>query len=329
MHKWVFIFCCLWGLLSSKAMAGTYTLTDGTQITGEPLSYDEQGVRIKTGPDTFSPRISWNNFTQESLRQLRSEAKTPKEQAILDPLIEEMPKEAKSAEIVVKPITPPVRPSRQDGTLGFFALFSSPLGCIILLILYGAGLFAAYEVAVFRHQPPALVVGLAAVPFLGIASPIVFLCLPTRTVTYQAPRPAQAAGQETVSPLAPGASEGQASLGLAGGVATQTETVAVAETAPAAVVLPAPVIFRRGDYAFNRRFFETKLAGFFRLVPSEADKDFLIHIKSSRGDFVGKRISKVTPSELYLQIFSKEATADEMIPFLEVLEVQIRHKDLA
>ena len=99
--------------------------------------------------------------------------------------------------------------------------------------------------------------------------------------------------------------------------------------APAAPSLPEPVIFRRGEFSFNRRFFETKLAGFFRLVPSEADKDMVVYIKASRGEFTGRRIVRITPSELFLQVFNNNATADEMIPFTEVLEVQVRHKDVA
>ena len=89
------------------------------------------------------------------------------------------------------------------------------------------------------------------------------------------------------------------------------------------------MVFQRGEFLFNRRFFETKLPGFFRVVLSETDKDLRIHIKAARGDFVGKRISRVTPGELYLEVFKESATADEMIPFVEILEVQIRHKDLA
>jgi hypothetical protein len=101
---------------------------------------------------------------------------------------------------------------------------------------------------------------------------------------------------------------------------------AVAQAPPS---LPEPVVFRKGDFSFNRRFFETKLPGFFRLVPSEADRDLLLYIQSGRGEFIGKRITKVTPAELYLQVFKNDATADEMIPFVEITEVQIRHKDLA
>ena len=107
-------------------------------------------------------------------------------------------------------------------------------------------------------------------------------------------------------------------------------TIAARQPAGAAApVLPEPIVFRRADFSFNRRFFETKLAGFFRLVPSEAEKDMVIHIKSGRGVFTGRRIIKITPAELYLQVFHDKATADEMIPFIEILEVQIRHKDFA
>jgi len=96
-----------------------------------------------------------------------------------------------------------------------------------------------------------------------------------------------------------------------------------------AVQLPAPVVYARGEFSFNRRFFETKLAGFFRLVPSPSEADLRIHLKSARGDFVGRRITRITPAELYLQVGNEGATADEMIPFADIFEVQVRHKDLA
>jgi hypothetical protein len=91
--------------------------------------------------------------------------------------------------------------------------------------------------------------------------------------------------------------------------------------------VPEPIIFARGEYSFNRRFFETKFPGFFRAIRAEAEKDLVLLLKTSRGDFVGRRVTRITPNELYLQIFNNDATADEMIPFNEVMEVQIRHKD--
>ena len=332
MTRFALAVICLLGMISFTALGGTYTLTDGSQVTGDP-SINEEGVVLKTGADTFLPRIAWSRFTQDSLRQLRDDAKTPKERALLDPMIESLPSEkAKRKEIVVKPVETPQRPTSKDGTLGLMAIFGSPLGLTILLIVYGANLFAAYEVAVYRRQPLSLVGGLAAIPVFGIASPIVFLAIPSRfepsVESIMAPGLTAPTDMSTGAPTADNAS---AALRGAAEPVPSPSAVAEAQSAsgqPAAPTLPPPQVFRRGEFSFNRRFFETKLAGFFRLVPAESDKDLLIYLRATRGDFVGKRITKVTPAELYLQVFKNDATADEMIPFVEISEVQVRHKDL-
>jgi hypothetical protein len=86
-------------------------------------------------------------------------------------------------------------------------------------------------------------------------------------------------------------------------------------------------VYSRGQFTFNRRFFETKLAGFMRMVPSEAERDMLIHIKSARGEHAGNRVVRVTPNELYLQVAKGNASEEVLIPFAEIAEIQIRHKD--
>jgi hypothetical protein len=78
---------------------------------------------------------------------------------------------------------------------------------------------------------------------------------------------------------------------------------------------------------FGRRFFETKMAGFLRMVPSEAERDLMINIKSSRGEYVGNRISKLQPDDLTLQFHKGSASSDVTIPFTEIQEVTIKHKD--
>jgi hypothetical protein len=228
-------------------------------------------------------------------------------------LVDNLPEaQAKRKELVVAPITPPARPTRN---LGIFALFGSPVGWVILLVLYGANLFAAYEVALYRFQRPATVCGLAAIPLFGVLSPIIYLAMP----------PNLKAAEAAAAPTAP--SDGEAAPLSAAPLAMPG---ASAESAPAAApqpALPEPIVFSRGEYLFNRRFFETRFAGFFRVIPTDAEKDLVLLIKASRGEFVGRRITHATPSELTLQVFNKEATADEVIPFVEILEVQIRHKD--
>ena len=82
-------------------------------------------------------------------------------------------------------------------------------------------------------------------------------------------------------------------------------------------------------FQINRRFFETKMAGFMRMVPSDAEKDMLIHLKSSRGQYIGTRIVRLMPNELYLHVAKAGASQDVMVPYNEIAEIQIRHKDLA
>lgn len=344
MQRFGLILFCLLVFVSITASAGTYTLTDGTKVEGEPISMNDSGVVFQTADGTDLNRIVWDKFTQESIRALLAGAKTAREKALIEPLVEELPQEkAQRKEITVKPIQTPYRPTTH---LGMTAIFASPVGLVILLVLYLANLFAAYEVATYRNQPVPTVCGLAAIPFFGVLSPIIFIAMPTRTgltgVPEEAPQtrfrttapPADAAPppvEEVAPPPEEEAVAGSAphpSLVRAGVVAVQQPDGPLAQQA-APPALPEPIVFRRGDFSFNRRFFETRLAGFFRLVPGEAERDMVVSIKSGRGDFTGRRITRITPTELYLQVFHDNATADEMIPFIEILEVQVRHKDTA
>jgi hypothetical protein len=334
MRKIGLLIICVMMLGCLSASAGTYALTDGSKIQGEPIfPVTDNGVvfHLDSGEDT--PRVAWDQLSQDSIRQLLAKATSPHDKAFIEPLVMQMPQEraaaqAQKREIVVKPIQPPPRPTT---SIGFFAVFTSPVGLMILVILYATNLFAASEVAVYRKQPLATVCGLAAIPFLGVLSPIIFIAMPTRPVviegiTQHSAEEAQTRFRATPPPTETTAPPPQDASSPEQMAAPAQAAAPVAATAP---VLPEPIIFKRGEFSFNRRFFETKLAGFFRLVPSEAEKDMVIKILSSRGEFTGRRITKISPTELYLQIFHDNATADEMIPFTEVLEVQIRHKDTA
>ena len=73
--KFLFVFCSLIALLQGLVQAGTYTLIDGQQITGEPISYDAKGIVFKAD-GAILERTPWSKFTQDTLKQLRDEAKT-------------------------------------------------------------------------------------------------------------------------------------------------------------------------------------------------------------------------------------------------------------
>jgi hypothetical protein len=325
------VIVILWLIAATSiALAKPYPLTDGTTIMGEPINLNDEGVQFKADDDTNLPRTPWDKLTPAALLQLNADAKSPHDKALLAPLVDYLPQPpAERKEIPVKPITPPVRPT---GNLGLFALFGSPVGLVILLVLYAANLFAAYEVALYRFQPVATVCGLAAIPFFGVLSPIIYLAMPSRP-RPEAMEPAPA-GPTAVIPMAPSPPPTAVGEPAAPQPWSSPNTSAAAEaaapetaTAAPAANLPQPLVFSRGEYMFNRRFFETKFAGFFRIIPTEAEKDLVLLVKSTRGEFVGRHITRTTPAEFYLQVFKNDATADEMIPFAEVLEVQIRHKD--
>jgi hypothetical protein len=312
-------------MIASVASAGTFPLTDGSKIVGSPDAIVDKGVIFLLDGGDYSPRIEWSRFTPEALKELMAEARTDAERSLLEPLVENLPQEvAKRKEIIIKPIQTPDRPLRGGG---IFALGGSPVGWFIILVLYGANLFAAYEVSIYRRQPLAMVCGLAAIPFFGVLSPIIYGAMPTQQPPPESPNETILAQDGPAAALAAAAaSEGATTAPPEAGSSPAAPTPGAPSSA-SAPAWPEPVVFQRGEFSFNRRFFETKFAGFFRLVPSEAEKDLVLKITASRGQFVGRRIIRITPNELYLQVFKNEATADEMIPFSEISEVQIRHKD--
>lgn len=330
------ILILFFALLSPIAEAGTYTLLDGSSLTGDPISYNETGLIVKTSDGNFSPRTPWEKISQDSLKALKAEASSEKEKNFIEPFIEEsLEMESHRREVVIKEVAKPARPT---GDVGLSAAFSSPVFAFIFFIIYLGNLYAAYEIAFYKNRPPAVVCGVSAVaPFIG---PIIFLCIPPkpdpmRDTTADAPsaepppveevphEEGRAANSPSNEPTVEHAPSATAAPSHHGGL----RLAHAEEAAPAAPAFPAPVVFRRGEFSFNRRFFETKMPGFFRVVPGEAEKDMVLLVKAARGEFTGKRITNVTQNELYLQVFKNDATHDEMIPFTEIQEVRIQHKD--
>jgi hypothetical protein len=90
--------------------------------------------------------------------------------------------------------------------------------------------------------------------------------------------------------------------------------------------LPATTTFQRGQYTFNRRFFETKFPGFFGVVRRDADRDMVLVIKSARGEYFGQRISRIAANDLHLLVHRGHASEEVMIPFQEIQEIHLKHK---
>ena len=302
--------------VASCALADTFELSDGSKLSGEAIwgSANAQGIVIKKEDGSYAPRTGWTNFTVNTLKQL---SQNPKAKQFVDPFLEAVDDEAISAkkaaqEIVLKPVP---RIERPDPRAGFGALFRSPLSIVLLLIVYLANLYAAFEISIFKNYPAAAVCSAAAVvPFVG---PALFLCLPRRMPgVKQEELPEQLAEEHQAQHVVTQEQEVH-------------ETPAPAPAGHEKPTLPPPTVYQRGHFSFNRRFFETKMPGFLRVVPSESEKDMLIFVKSSRGEHVASRISRLTPNEIYFHVIKGGASSEVMIPYTELAEIQVRHKDLA
>ena len=304
------------GLIAGPVRADTFKLVSGETLTGEMLvaSANDAGAKIKVGEGEYKT-VSWASFPQEDLKKF---AQIPKLQSFVEPFIEISHEEkVKKTEVIIKP---PPRLERPPARSLFGALFSSGPGFFILLLLYAANIYAAFEISIFRAQPAALVCGVSAV--LPVAGPVMFLSMPARRPPAEEPRepaPAAAAeaggGADVVNPMQAEGAAHPTGLKLAHSEMEKEESG-----------LPATTTFQRGQYTFNRRFFETKFPGFFGVVRRDADRDMVLVIKSARGEYFGQRISRIAANDLHLLVHRGHASEEVMIPFQEIQEIHLKHK---
>jgi hypothetical protein len=313
------LLACL--LFHERVFGENYKLANGDILTGEmlPTSANDQGVQMKLGEGKYD-RIPWAKFSQDDLKQF---AKNSKLQPFVEPFIEvSVEEKIKKTEVPVK--QPPRLPRPEVRGL-FGAMFSSGLGIFILLVLYAANIYAGYEVALFRAQKVALVCGVsAALPVIG---PIIFLCIQPRVAPVEqswelppaaeAPSAEAAAADAALNPMQGDPTAATGGLRLA---AAPEAEAAAQPTTPA-------VVYQRGQFTFNRRFFETKFAGFFGMVKRDEDRDMVLLVKSARGEYVADRISRIAANDFHLQVRKGNATEEVMVPFQEIKEIQLKHKD--
>jgi hypothetical protein len=312
------------GLIAGPVRADNFRLTSGETITGEVLvtSANDAGAQIKVAEGEYK-RVSWASFSQEDLKKF---ARISKLQPFVEPFIEISAEEKiKKTEVTIKQ---PPRLERPAARSLFGALLSSGPGFLILLVLYAANLYAAYEISIFRAQPAVLVCGVSAV--LPLAGPIIFLSMPTKIPpaeqTWEG-APAAAAGAAGAAGAAAGGADTVNPMQAEGAPHPTGLKLAHFESEKEESGLPPATVFQRGQFTFNRRFIETKFPGFFGVVRRDADRDMVLVIKSTRGEYIGQRISRIAANDLHLQVQRGHATEEVMIPFVEIQEICLKHKD--
>ena len=302
-HKifWTVLGLWLCGL-AVPARADSLQLIDGSSVSGNIVTFNDNGLMLRMENDSYT-NLLWTKFSQDALVQL---GKNPKIKPLVEPFIEPPSSQRPpKPEITIQEVSRLELPAKQSLLLAFF---SSSVGFVILLLLYVANMYAAYEIAVVRAHPMGLVVGVSAV--LPILGPIIFLCTPTQTESTQSVLSHPAVKSETYA--MPGAAD----------------EIHIAEASwqkePAA---QEPQIFQRGQFMFNRRFFETKFSNFFTSIRREADRDLLFIVKTTREEIVVQRITRISSNEVRFEIGQGAARKEIMVPFADIQEIQLKHKD--
>ena len=286
--------------------ADTFQLTDGTSVSGDIVLFNDAGVTLRTPSDNYT-NVVWPKFSQDALQQL---AQNPKMKPLAEPFIETPPPSPRNLDLQIQDVSRLELPPRESL---FAALLSSSTGFVALLLIYAANVFAGYEIAVVRARPIGLVMGVAAV--LPILGPIIFLSLPMR--------------QETEAPAeAPGEPQAYAVPRAAAPVAESLAArVHITPATGAKAAQPEAQIFQRGQFTFNRRFFETKFAGFFSMIRRPAEKDLVLVVKTARAQLIVQRITRIASNEAHFEVLQGGTRQEIMVPFADIQEIQLKHKD--
>lgn len=309
---------CAW--FAASAGAATIEYADGLKFTGDIVQKTPAYIQLRI--EGAYTNLDWSKISQDSLKELQTLAATSRDAKLAEyvaPYIEVPEDEIiKKTQVEIKPAPRLERPEK--GSL-IGAMFKSSVGLVCLLLLFAANIYAAYEIATIRAYPPAMVCGIAAVaPIIG---PIVFLCLKTKLPSREGEAEEMEAPASPAGAALPSASHGDAAVPAEHGAA---DGQAAADHA-AVPALPQTQVFKRGQFTFNRRFIETKFSAFFTAIRRGDDKDMVLVIKSVRGEFVATRISRIAANDMHLEVHKGGASQEVQMPFLEIQEIQLKHKD--
>jgi hypothetical protein len=310
---------CVWCVTPAGALNFEYS--DGTKFTGDIVMGTPSYIQVRVNGGYTN--LDWGKLTQETLAELKEHAATNTSSTIkrLEPLIQpyiivtDEERLAKTEVPIKKDYEKLERPAKSSVIGG---LFKSPVGLVCLLLLFAANIYAGYEIAVIRAYPPLMVCGIAAVaPVIG---PVVLLCLPTRL-------PGQHGEEHHEEEAAPADSHSAGHAAPAAGETPEGGHAAPAAAAPASAKLPQTQVFKRGQFTFNRRFIETKFSSFFPAIRRGDDKDLVLVIKTTRGEFIANRISRIASNDMHAEVHRGGASQEVQIPFAEIQEIHLKHKD--
>jgi hypothetical protein len=297
--------------------AAGYKLADGTTLSGMVVSTNEEGVVIDLGDGNLSKRRKWTEFSQEALAKFKAEFETnprvsQRTKVIIGGLILRMdppPNPGATNEMEPPPVPVPevIKAPRAALTKveGFErpladpsfrdALFT-PVGILALILALGANFFAAFEIALYKHRPIALVMGVSVLPVIG---PLIFFCMPQASPA--SPKPEKNTRNSAASE-----------------VSQKTAAAAAPEN-------PDSVFYRAGEVTINRRFIETKLISFMKMVQTGDAKNLWLAVRTSEGEeYWTQHITKITQEGMTLKTPVENVWDHREVSFFQIQEMEVR-----
>ncbi len=285
----------------NAAATETLTLTDGSMQVGDIIKFDDNGLMLRTAADTYI-NVMWGQMSQATLKHLAENPKiTPLVEAFIEPEVSQRPAQP---EIRVNPVT---RLERPANPALFAGLVGSPVGIFILLVLYLANLYAAYEVSIIRARSAAQVVGVAAV--LPVAGPVIFLAMPMKVeappeaVHFPPPAGTDAAAAERTP-----------------------EEIQIAEASwqPPVEKKPEAQVYARGKFTFNKRFIETRFPAFFGAADGDLAQKYQMEVKTMKEQLIVKKIALVTATDV---TFETPTAGPVTVALPDIMEIKLNPRD--
>ena len=319
------ILCTIFGVWLCGLLAAvgdeTFPLADGTTVSGDIVSFTENGIIFRADQDKYTDRLPWIKFSQAGLKQL---AQNPKIEPLVEPFIIPPPAaRAAKPEVQIQDMSQ-FRLERPAAGSLFGALFSSSVGLVVLLLIYAGNLFAGYEIARYRAKPLPVVMGVAAV--LPVLGPIIFLSMIP-------PREEAAPVEETPAEVSAGHEEHRFVMpGATPSAAPAHEEIHIVAGGWQGGPPPEPAhsqaeIFQRGQFMFNRRFFETKFPGFFGVVRTGEGIGKVLTVKTSGALLTVERISRITANDVYFEVLHGAERREITVPFSDIQQIQLKAKN--
>src|ERR1041385_945069 len=130
-RRFICIGLLLSGLLCGIARADTFKLVDGSTVSGDIVSVDENGMRLRMSDGNYSDPVAWTKLTQDDLKRIAKE--DPKKEALIAPFIEVTQEQRIRRTEVPNPIQP-TRLKRPAPQSLFGAMLSSTVGLFVIVI---------------------------------------------------------------------------------------------------------------------------------------------------------------------------------------------------